>query len=165
MRFVRTCFRVIATLFAAGISSGVALAQVTPPMLAPVTERAATIDGSCIPGGTVEVSIDTGAGVIRLPPVTCPAPSTFSVNVAAVPLLRSYRVLATQTVAGTASGALTVAVLPRAGPFADEREDFEATAYLGLAIDTFAAEELNRYLNPEANGDVQERSIFVFDFE
>ena len=53
---------------------------------------------------------------------------------------------------------------PRRGATHDQREDFEAEAYLDLGIDTFAAEEIEKYLNPEANGDVEERSIFGFDF-
>ncbi len=50
------------------------------------------------------------------------------------------------------------------GVVGDTREDFEATAYVGIAIDTFAAQEIRNYLNPEANGVQRERSLFGFDF-
>ena len=44
------------------------------------------------------------------------------------------------------------------------REDFEASAYTGLAIDTFASDELKKYLNPDASGGLKQRGIFGFDF-
>ena len=47
----------------------------------------------------------------------------------------------------------------------DCRADFEATAYAGIAIDSFAAPELNSYLNPDASGVIKERAIAGFDFE
>jgi hypothetical protein len=72
--------------------------------------------------------------------------------------------MAVQVTGGAASPAMTAEVEAQAGPFGDEREDLESTAYLGLAIDTFGAQELNRYLNPEANGQIHERSIFGVDF-
>ncbi len=46
----------------------------------------------------------------------------------------------------------------------DCREDFEASAYTGLAIDTFASDELKKYLNPDASGGLKQRGIFGFDF-
>jgi hypothetical protein len=45
----------------------------------------------------------------------------------------------------------------------DTREDLEASAFLGLAIDTFAAQEIQNYLNPGDNGVTKERSVFGFD--
>jgi hypothetical protein len=45
----------------------------------------------------------------------------------------------------------------------DERGDIEASVYGGLAIDTFAAGELGRYLNPEASALLKERWIAGFD--
>jgi hypothetical protein len=47
----------------------------------------------------------------------------------------------------------------------DDRENFEATAFTGLAIDSFAAEELNQYINPNASSDIKERWIGGFDFD
>lgn len=43
----------------------------------------------------------------------------------------------------------------------DERDDFGATFFIGSAIDNFAANDLKRYLNPDASGDpgVFERAI------
>jgi hypothetical protein len=46
----------------------------------------------------------------------------------------------------------------------DCRDTFTASAYLGLAIDTFAAAETLKYLNPNAAGGTQERAIGGFDF-
>ena len=48
-------------------------------------------------------------------------------------------------------------------PF-DERSDFEASAYLGLSIDSFAASDLNRYINPEVSTTLKERAVAGFDF-
>jgi hypothetical protein len=47
----------------------------------------------------------------------------------------------------------------------DERRTFGATFYTGLGIDTFAANELSRYLNPEDSGGLRERGVAGFDFE
>lgn len=46
----------------------------------------------------------------------------------------------------------------------DGREDLEASGYVGVAIDTFAAQELNRYLNQEDSGGLRERSVVGVDF-
>ncbi len=46
----------------------------------------------------------------------------------------------------------------------DDREDLEASGYVGLAIDTFAASDLNRYLNQDASGGLRERGIAGVDF-
>jgi len=48
-------------------------------------------------------------------------------------------------------------------PF-DERSDFEASAFLGLSIDSFAASDLNRYINPEVSARLKERAVAGFDF-
>jgi hypothetical protein len=56
-------------------------------------------------------------------------------------------------------------LLRAATPCTDCRADFEANAYAGVAIDSFAAPELNNYLNPEASGLIRERAIVGFDFE
>jgi hypothetical protein len=52
-----------------------------------------------------------------------------------------------------------------ATPCTDCRTDFEANAYAGVAIDSFAAPELNSYLNPDASGLIRQRAIAGFDFE
>ncbi|MEK6407825.1 MAG: hypothetical protein AABN34_12750 [Acidobacteriota bacterium] len=46
----------------------------------------------------------------------------------------------------------------------DERDTFEASAYIGYAVDTFAAGDLRRYLNPNDSGGVTERFVGGFDF-
>lgn len=46
----------------------------------------------------------------------------------------------------------------------DCRETLAATFYAGVGIDTFAAGELNRYLNQEESGKKRERFIAGFDF-
>jgi hypothetical protein len=158
--------RVLAAAGAAvWMTAGVAFAQVTPPLLGSVRERAASIDGTCISGATVQVTIKTGgAGKdVRLSDVNCVA-GRFAVDAQALRLLDAHQVQAVQIVAGTTSAPIVVDVEAWEGPYGDERGDFEANAYIGLAIDTFGAEELHKYLNPEANGELHERSIFGFDF-
>lgn len=147
------------------LTAGVALAQVTPPLVGNVREGTATIDGACIAGATVQVTIRTGtAGKdVRLSDVNCVA-GRFSVDAQALRLRDTHQVQAVQIVGGTASAPIVAAVEAWAGPYGDERGDFEANAYVGLAIDTFGAEELHKYLNPEANGELHERSIFGVDF-
>jgi len=46
----------------------------------------------------------------------------------------------------------------------DCRGVIDVSAYTGMAIDTFAADEVKKYLNPGASGDIQYRGIFGFDF-
>jgi hypothetical protein len=46
----------------------------------------------------------------------------------------------------------------------DEREDFEIMGYFGMAIDTFAAEDLKKYLNPEESGELRQRGGGGFNF-
>ncbi len=64
--------------------------------------------------------------------------------------------------------ALTAAVLLAApgatARAADSRSNFESLFYLGLGVDSFAAQELRLYLNPEASGQKQERGVGGFDF-
>ena len=60
--------------------------------------------------------------------------------------------------------ALTQAATPPCtGP--DCRADFEANAYAGVAIDSFAAPELINYINPDGSSVIKERAIAGFDFE
>jgi len=47
----------------------------------------------------------------------------------------------------------------------DCREDFVASAYLGLAIDTFASGETRLYLNPNAPSGPKERMVGGIDFD
>jgi len=161
----RALARIFSVVLAVWVMGGVAFAQVTPPLIATLRERVPTIDGACISGGTIQTTIRTGqpGNDIRLGDVSCVS-GRFSVDVKAIPLLDAYQVVAVQIVNGTASAPLVVDVDKSDGPFGDERFDFESNAYIGLAIDTFGAQELNKYLNPEANGVLHERSIFGFDF-
>lgn len=48
----------------------------------------------------------------------------------------------------------------------DERENMDIHAFVGSAIDNFAADDVTRYLNPDASGDVQtfERLVAGIDF-
>jgi hypothetical protein len=46
---------------------------------------------------------------------------------------------------------------------ADCRSPFQASFYLGIAIDTFGGGEALRYLNPSASGNLQERGIAGID--
>jgi len=47
----------------------------------------------------------------------------------------------------------------------DPRSDMEGSFFSGLGIDSFAAKDLDRYLNPEASGTNRERYVAGFDFE
>src|SRR5262245_30687356 len=144
--------RVIAAASAAILlTAGVAVAQVTPPLVGTVRERAATIDGACISGASVQLTIRTGTAGndVRLSDAPCVA-GRFSANAQAIQLVEGFQVQAVQVVGGTASGPMIVPVQALEGPYGDERQAFEANAYIGLAIDTFGAQELNEYLNPEA---------------
>ena len=164
-RHVTARARVLSAVLAGWATCGAAFAQVTPPLVSTLRERVPTIDGSCITGATIQVTVKTGqAGSdIRLADATCVA-GRFALDVKAVPLLDPYQVVALQIVNGTASAPLVVEVEKSDGPYGDERFDFESNAYVGLAIDTFGAQELNQYLNPEANGQLHERSVFGVDF-
>ena len=46
----------------------------------------------------------------------------------------------------------------------DERENLEASAYLGISIDSFAASDLNQYINPDVSTKLKERAVAGFDF-
>ena len=46
----------------------------------------------------------------------------------------------------------------------DERGAFNASFYIGLAIDTFAGDETLHYLNPNDAGQIHERAVGGFDF-
>jgi hypothetical protein len=47
----------------------------------------------------------------------------------------------------------------------DCRGDFQGSGYLGLAIDSFAAHDLTKYLNPRDSGTIRsDRSVFGIDF-
>jgi hypothetical protein len=46
----------------------------------------------------------------------------------------------------------------------DERDILDASVYLGYGIDSFAASDLARYLNPDDSGDIKERWVAGFDF-
>src|SRR5262245_458811 len=47
---------------------------------------------------------------------------------------------------------------------ADVREDFEISVFMGSSIDTFAAQELRKYLNPKDAKGANEQLIAGFDF-
>jgi len=46
----------------------------------------------------------------------------------------------------------------------DGREDFEASAFIGVSIDSFAASELNQYINPDVSTKLKQRAVAGFDF-
>jgi hypothetical protein len=58
----------------------------------------------------------------------------------------------------------TVGIARAGGTNGDTRLDLDTSGYLGLAIDTFAASDLNRYLNQDASGGIKERGIAGVDF-
>jgi hypothetical protein len=54
---------------------------------------------------------------------------------------------------------------PCSNTVTDCRADFEASAYAGIAVDSFASAELNNYINPDASGILRERAVAGFSFE
>jgi hypothetical protein len=141
---------------------------ITPPSLSPSpAEGDALIEGTCADGSKVTAVVsreNTEQATLRTE--TC-ASSRYKISVASLQLKARDTISVSQVLDGSKSLAFTATVeaAPRREvPPGDEREDFEASAYIGFAIDSFAAEEINRYLNPEANGKTKERGIFGFDF-
>jgi hypothetical protein len=49
-------------------------------------------------------------------------------------------------------------------PTDDDRCDVEVTMFTGFSLDSFAAKDLKKYLNPDAAGDVQEQLVAGFNF-
>src|SRR5262245_54839486 len=47
----------------------------------------------------------------------------------------------------------------------DPRGDLAASFFTGLGIDSFAAKDLDQYLNPDVSGTIGERYVAGFDFE
>jgi hypothetical protein len=144
--------------------AGVAAAQapLTPVVVTP-RAGAAKIDGACTTGATIHVTITTDSIASTLQDVMC-ANGAFSSDSSKVRLKIGSAISATQAMSGQTSAAASVKITAD-GPHGDEREDFESSAYLGVAIDRFAAQDVRNYLNPEANGVQYERSIFGIDFE
>jgi hypothetical protein len=138
-------------------------AQTPSPVLFPVEGGAANVTGRCSPGATVNVAISVDTTTVSLPAAMCDDSGQFTADIANILVKVGSKISVTQTVGGQQSPAATF-VVARDGPFGDEREDFEASGYVGVAIDNFAAQEIVNYLNPEANGVVHERSIFGLDF-
>lgn len=46
----------------------------------------------------------------------------------------------------------------------DDRDDVEVSLFTGFSLDSFAATDLKKYLNPESSGNVQEQLVAGFDF-
>jgi hypothetical protein len=61
------------------------------------------------------------------------------------------------------SGSKDVCSDPQNQPI-DCRDNFEANAYVGIAVDTFAAGELNKYFNPDDANKIKVRGVGGFDF-
>jgi hypothetical protein len=60
---------------------------------------------------------------------------------------------------------MAAAILLQAQSASDDiRENFEATFYTGASIDTFAAQDLNSYLNPNESGKIKTGYIAGVDF-
>lgn len=47
----------------------------------------------------------------------------------------------------------------------DPRDSFEASAYAGIGVDSFAVGTLKTYLNPNASSDIETRFVAGFDFD
>ena len=142
--------------------------KVAKPTVGTIPTGAAQITGTCAEGSVIRLTVTSGKNKFQLRDVKCPkGEKVFAIDVGLLQLARRRRR------GGRASSSMAYRRAPRNGTVSaarvelathDEREDFEAEVYLGLGIDTFAAQEIQKYLNPEANGDVEERSIFGFDF-
>jgi hypothetical protein len=149
------------------VSLTVPAPTVTPPTAGPLAEGGAEITGTC--AGTSDVTasvsraISASSQTEATPKSVKCAGDKYTISLAPVQLKEKDTVSVSQVLEGSRSKPFVVTVGPRV-ELGDEREDFEASAYLGFAIDTFAAEEIQRYLNPEVNGKPKERGIFGFDF-
>lgn len=139
-----------------------AWAQVTPPLLNKTSVADTVITGSCVIGAVVSGTFTHEGATVGLPSVMCPS-GTFSIDVSALRLRKGDTLTLQQSMGGTSSAPLAT-MLDRDGPVYDERGVFEASGFIGEAVDTFGSEELKRYLNPETNGTLTTHNVFGFDF-
>jgi hypothetical protein len=130
----------------------------SPPLASPLVAGDLRLTGTCSKDAVLKTHViattKTGDGreqktTIALEDGAC-ASGTFAIDLRAIPLGDTFVARMTQTVAGVESDAVEIPVAPR--PAYDGRPDFLADAYLGVGIDNFAAQEIQRYINPEANG-------------
>lgn len=156
--------RIVLLSLAVSLSAaGIAAAQVSPPVLAEPRAGVTDVQGACVDKTDVRLTVTINSKTITLPDVPC-TNGRFTVDISAV-RLQVGSVLSAAPVVNKQAGSPAAVTVMRDGPFGDEREDFESSAYVGIAIDRFAAQEIQKYLNPEANGVRHERSIFGVDFE
>jgi len=140
---------------------------VVPEVPSPVLEQPlfsgeGEVSGSASAGASVQVRVNNRE---RGAPGATDKTGTFKVKLAE-PLRDGERVEVQQTVGQDKSPWSTAAQVRDQCPsnFPDCRDDFEASGYAGLSLDTFAAGELKRVLNQEDSGDVRERLVAGIDF-
>lgn len=81
------------------------------------------------------------------------------------PGIDAAHVTASISAPGTANPAQVLIRVRTDGSKNDEREDFEATFYTGASIDSFAAQDLNNYLNPGDSSTKKLGYIAGIDFQ
>lgn len=142
----------------AGIALMLALPHVAAAQslrLNSITTETKTITGSCKTGVSVAASVSHEPFSLDLPVAPCDN-GAFRIS---LPMdLRHGDTITAHQESGGTTDRTSMAVS------GDAREDFEVSGYLGFAIDTFAADEIQRYLNQTANAKPQERGVFGFDF-
>jgi hypothetical protein len=72
--------------------------------------------------------------------------------------------LASLCAASPAAAASITAAAKDSLPSKESRPSFTTSFYFGLGIDSFAASDLNKYLNPDESSDKKERGVGGFDF-
>ena len=80
------------------------------------------------------------------------------------PCTLPFRLLLTLLVIIVPSSALTADDCDQDSGQPDCRDVFEASFFLGLGIDNFAADDLKRYLNADASSEIETRAVGGFDF-
>lgn len=138
--------------------------QLPPPLIAPAPEEGEEkVQGNASPGATVEIELD---GAVSSQQARAESSGSFAVQLGRA-LRPEEKIKARQMMQGLSSPwSAAVAVTsdcPR-GKW-DCRERFEASAYIGFSVDTFAGSETLKYLNlDEAANDKKQRGIGGFDF-
>jgi hypothetical protein len=146
------------------VSQTVPAPTLASPSISRLIEGDSQIKGTCSDNSDVTASVSAAGTESTLTAVKCGG-GVYIISMGSVQLREKDTVSVLQVLEGNRSKPLTVSVGPYVSKgHGDERPDFEASAYLGFAVDTFAAEEIQRYLNPKVNGKPTERAIFGFDF-
>jgi hypothetical protein len=126
----------------------------------PLQEGKKKIAGRASPQATVEVSVN---GETQTETATGDAGGVFELTLRDT-FKEGHSIKVRQVTEGGTSEWSPNLPVEKECSLEDCRGSIEATAYTGLAIDTFAAGELQAFLNPDESGKVGERLIAGFEF-